>query len=99
MITGAHSTIFSKNPDIDRAFPWDVLKPTNVDSGDGWLIFGLPPSEFAVHPADIDDKHKLYFKCDDVDAFILAMKKHSNETGPVQDEGWGLLSQLTLPGG
>jgi hypothetical protein len=34
MIIGAHSIIYSKNPDADRAFLGDVLKLTNVDVGD-----------------------------------------------------------------
>jgi hypothetical protein len=44
MITGAHSIIYSTNPDADRAFLRDVLKFPNVDVGDGCLIFGLPPA-------------------------------------------------------
>ena len=44
MITGAHSVIFSKNPETDRAFLRDVLKLTSIDVGGGWLIFGLPPA-------------------------------------------------------
>ena len=46
MITGAHSIVYSKNPEADRAFLRDVLELTHVDVGDGWLIFGgghLPP--------------------------------------------------------
>lgn len=43
MIIGAHSIIYSKNPDADRAFLRDVLHLTNVEIGGGWLIFGLPP--------------------------------------------------------
>ena len=49
MITGAHSIIYSRKPDADRAFLRDVLKLPHVDAGDGWLIFGLPPAEVAVH--------------------------------------------------
>ena len=51
MIVGAHSIIYSKNPEADRAFLRDVLKFPSVDVGHGWLIFGLPPSEVAVHPS------------------------------------------------
>lgn len=51
MITGAHVIIYSTNPDADRAFLRDVLTLTNVDVGGGWLIFGLPPAEVAVHPS------------------------------------------------
>ena len=47
----------------------------------------------------IDRFHEFYLMCDDVKAFIAEMKKHSIACSPVQDAGWGLLTQLTLPGG
>jgi hypothetical protein len=99
MITGAHSIIYSKNPEADRAFLRDVLKLPNVDVGDGWLIFGLPPAEVAIHPSDENDQHEFYLMCDDIEAFVAQMKKSGIACGPVDDQGWGLLSQLTLPGG
>ncbi len=37
--------------------------------------------------------------CDDVEAFIAEMEKHGVATGPLQDESWGLITRLTLPGG
>ncbi len=99
MISGAHTIIYSTNPDADRAFLRDVLKLTNVDAGDGWLIFGLPPAEVAVHPSNKNDLHEFYLICDDVEALIAEMETQSIACGPVQDEGWGLLTQITLPGG
>ena len=99
MIVGAHSLIYSKSPDADRAFLRDVLNLPNVDVGDGWLIFGLPPAEVAVHPSDENDVHTFYLMCDDVEALIAEMNKRDVSCGPVQDEGWGLLTQVTLPGG
>ena len=99
MITGAHSIIYSTNPDADRAVLRDVFKLTHVDVGGGWLIFGLPPAEVAVHPSDRNDVHELYMMCDDVEALVAEMKRHNLSCGPVQDQGWGLLTQLTLPGG
>ena len=99
MITGAHSIIYSTNPDADRAFLRDVLALTHVDVGHGWLIFGLPPSEIAVHPADANGAHELYLMCDDVEAFVREMTTHGIACGPVQNQGWGMLTQLTLPGG
>jgi hypothetical protein len=99
VITGAHTIIFSKDAGADRAFFRDVLKLTNVDAGDGWLIFGLPPSEVAVHPADENGAHELYLLCDDVEEFVAEMARQGVATGPVTDEGWGLLTRLTLPGG
>ena len=99
MLIGAHSIIYSTNPDADRAFLRDVLTLPNVDVGEGWLIFGLPPAEVAVHPSDKNDLHEFYLMCDDVAAFVAKMKTHNIAYGPVQDQGWGLLTQLTLPGG
>jgi len=99
MITGAHSIIYTTNPQADRAFFRDVLKLPNVDVGDGWLIFGLPPAEVAVHPSKKNDIHEFYFMCDDIEGFVAEMKVHDLETSPVKNEGWGLLTQVTLPGG
>lgn len=99
MIIGAHFIIYSKDPDADRAFLRDVLKFPNVDVGGGWLIFGLPPSEVAVHPSGQNDVHEFYLMCDDVEAFIADMKKRNVDCGPVHNQGWGILTQVTLPGG
>ena len=70
MIVGAHSIIYSKNPEADRTFLKDGLGLPHVDIGDGWLIFGLPPSEVAVHPAEEDGVHEFYLMCADVAAFV-----------------------------
>jgi hypothetical protein len=99
VINGAHAIIYSTNPEADRAFLRDVLKLPHVDAGHGWLIFGLPPSEVAVHPGEKNDVHALYFMCDDIEAFITAMPSHGIACGQVQNQGWGLVTQLTLPGG
>ena len=99
MIIGAHSIIFSKAPDADRDFLRDVLKLPNVDVGDGWLIFGLPPAEGAVHPSAHNDVHEFYLMCDDVAVLVAEMNRRHVACSPVQNEGWGLLTHLTLPGG
>src|SRR4051812_18841180 len=99
MINGAHAIIYSTNPEADRAFFRDVLGLANVDVGGGWLIFGLPPAELAVHPADADGRHELYLMCDDVQAFIAEMSKRKVACSAVQDLRWGLLTEVTLPGG
>ena len=99
MINGAHTVIYSSDPEADRAFFRDVLELPNVDVGDGWLIFGLPPSEVAVHPADTNDKHELFLMCEDVETFVSTMKDRGIECGQVEDHGWGLLTPLSLPGG
>jgi hypothetical protein len=99
MITGAHSIIYSKNPEADRAFFRDVLKLPNVDVGGGWLIFGLPPSEVAVHPSEKNDVHEFYLMCDDVEGLIAQMKQQNIECSPIHRMDWGSLTQVTLPGG
>ena len=86
MLIGAHSVIYSTNPDADRAFLRDVIKLTNVDAGGGYVIFGLPPSEVAVHQHDKNDVHELYLMCADVEALIEELKSHNVVCGPVQDE-------------
>jgi hypothetical protein len=99
MLIGSHSIIYSKNPEADRAFLRDVLELTHVDVGHGWLIFGLPPSEVAVHPGEKNNVHEFYLMCDDVEAFIAEMKKNKIACGPVHNQGWGMLTEVTLPGG
>jgi hypothetical protein len=99
VITGAHSIIYSKNPEADRAFLRDVLKLSSVDVGHGWLIFGLPPSEVAVHPSDHNDVHEFYLMCTDVEALIGELSGRGVDCSPVQNQGWGLLTRVTLPGG
>lgn len=99
MIIGAHSIIYSKSPELDRAFLRDVLKLPHVDLGGGWLIFGLPPAEVALHPSSKNDVHEFYLMCDDVEALIAEMKKRSIPCDPLQNQVWGLLTRVTLPGG
>lgn len=99
MLTGAHSIIYSTNAEADRAFLRDVLKLTTVGAGHGWLIFGLPPAEVAVHPGDANDVHEFFLMCDDVNAFIAEMAEHQIACAPVRDQGYGLVTELTLPGG
>ena len=99
MIIGSHSVIYSKDAEADRAFLRDVLKFPNVDVGGGWLIFGLPPSEVAVHPAEENNEHEFFLMCDNVDAFIAEMQKQGIECSPVNTPPWGRLTEITLPGG
>jgi hypothetical protein len=99
MISGSHSIIYSKDAEADRAFLRDILGLPHVDVGDGWLIFALPPSEIAIHPAEKNDLHEFFFICDDVEALVESLAEREVEcTAPV-DRGWGILTQVTLPGG
>ena len=99
MIIGAHSILYSKDPDADRALLRDVLGLPHVDVGEGWLIFGLPPAEVAVHPSEENNVHEFYLLCDDVKRFVTEMSRRKISCGPVQNRGWGLITMLSLPGG
>jgi hypothetical protein len=99
VIIGAHAIIYSREPERDRDFLRDVLELPNVDVGHGWLIFGLPPSELAVHPSRKNNVHELYFMCADVRAFAAAMTKRAIRCGPIRSLGWGELTEVNLPGG
>jgi catechol 2,3-dioxygenase-like lactoylglutathione lyase family enzyme len=99
MIIGAHTIIYSSNPDADRAFFRDVLNFPYIDSGEGWLIFALPPAEVGIHSTDVSGKHELYLLCEDIYAFIQDMVAHGVACSPVITQDWGWLTQVTLPGG
>jgi hypothetical protein len=99
MINGAHAIIYSSNADADRAVLRDIFKLPHVDAGRGWLIFGLPPAEIAVHPSERNDLHELYFMCDDIAALVAELQRHDLPCTPIQDQGWGRVTRVTLPGG
>jgi hypothetical protein len=98
MIIGAHIIIQSKNPGADRAFIEKLTFPS-VSMGDGFTIYGLPPAEFAIHESEKNDVHEFYLMCADIETFVKAMAVQDISCGPVQDQGWGLLTQVMLPGG
>jgi catechol 2,3-dioxygenase-like lactoylglutathione lyase family enzyme len=99
MIFGAHVVIYSKDASADRAFLRDVLGFPSVDAGHGWLIFALPPSEVAVHPAEANDGHELYFVCDDLNAEITALGARGVACSEVEEARWGSVTRIQLPGG
>ena len=99
MISGAHIIIFTTDAEADRAFVRDVLGLSAVDAGDGWLIFALPPAEVALHPAGRNDAHELFLLTDDVAAFVATLRDRGVLCTDPADQGWGVLTRLTLPGG
>jgi catechol 2,3-dioxygenase-like lactoylglutathione lyase family enzyme len=99
MIFGAHVIVFSKDAAADRAFLRDVLGFSSVDAGHGWLIFALPPAEVAVHPDAENGRHELYFMCDDLEAEISALENKGVRCSEVQNERWGSITRIRLPGG
>jgi catechol 2,3-dioxygenase-like lactoylglutathione lyase family enzyme len=99
MIFGAHVIVYSKDAAADRAFLSDVLGLSSVDAGHGWLIFALPPAELAVHPAEKDTRHELYFMCHDLKAEISSLAKKGVQCSEVQEARWGSITSIRLPGG
>jgi catechol 2,3-dioxygenase-like lactoylglutathione lyase family enzyme len=99
MITGLHAVLYSSDPERDRAFIRDVLGFPSIDAGEGWLIFAAPPAELAVHPSAVGGKHELYLMCDEVHAEVARLKEEGVRCTGVTDEGWGLLTMISLPGG
>lgn len=100
MILGTHIVIASKDPGADQTFFRDVLGLSSVDAGGGYTIFRLPEGEASVHSTDgVVPHHELYFLVDDINAFADTVCQRHLECSDVQDTGWGLLVEITLPSG
>jgi len=100
LISGAHVLVYSRDAEADRAFFKNVLELDSVDSGGGWLIFALPPSEVAVHPTEEEEGHQLYLLCDDIEATARELeRKRVALKRPFDEQRWGRATDITLPGG
>lgn len=99
MINGAHIVIYSENAEADRAFFRDVLKFSFVDGGHGWLIFAMPAAEAAFHDSEGNDRHELYFMCDDIATTLSELKSKQVQVSEVSQQRWGKLASFALPGG
>ena len=108
MITGSHAIIYAEDPDAARSFLRDVLELPFVDVHGGWLLFKLPPAELGIHPSGqpgqpstgaASGHHELYLMCDDILATVADLSAKGVEfTGPVEDQGFGKLVRLRIPG-
>jgi catechol 2,3-dioxygenase-like lactoylglutathione lyase family enzyme len=108
MINGSHTIIYAEDAELARAFFRDVLQLPHVDVHDGWLIFKLPPAELGIHPQSEDaegnrerhsGRHELFLMCSDVEATVAALEAKGVEfTAPVEDQGFGLITRLRVPG-
>jgi catechol 2,3-dioxygenase-like lactoylglutathione lyase family enzyme len=100
MLIGAHLVLYSADADATRGFLRDVVGLTAVDAGGGWLIFGLPPAELAVHPSDLPGGHELFLMCEDLDAAVAQIEAHDVRVSrPEQQPSWGALATIHAPGG
>lgn len=104
MIRGVHTMFYSSEPEALRAFLRDKLDLPAVDVGEGWLIFDLPEADMGCHPADPGEgapsgTHNISFYCDDIAATVARLQERGVEfTGPVTNQGYGLVTFFKVPG-
>jgi hypothetical protein len=98
-ITGAHVLLYTPEAEALRTTLRDVFGWRDVDAGNGWLIFALPPSELAAHPTDGETRHELSLMCDDVEQTKAELEdKGIPFKGELEDLGFGIGVTLVLPG-
>ncbi len=102
MIRGVHTMFYSSDAEASRAFIRDVLAFSFTDVGDGWLIFDLPEGDMGVHPGAPHGSPgtlNVSFYCDDIETTVAEMSARGAVfSGPVKDEGFGLVTFFDLPG-
>jgi catechol 2,3-dioxygenase-like lactoylglutathione lyase family enzyme len=103
MLIAAHVIAFADDAERARAFFADVLELPCVDSGGGWLIFAMPPTELAVHPGagwgEREGGHRLFLVCDDIERTVAELSDKGVEfTDEITTEEWGLVTTLNVPG-
>jgi hypothetical protein len=102
-IIGIHALLYTSEPEKVRAILRDVFKFSFVEVHDGWLIFGLPPAELGIHPAEAPHgqagTHAISFMCDDITATVQELRgKGVTILGEPKDQGWGVTAMMALPG-
>ena len=96
---------YSSRAEELRKFLKEKLGFPARDIGDGWLIFDLPEADMGVHPSDEQDgapsgTHNISFYCDDIHSTVKELKSRGVEfAGEVEDHGYGLVTQMKVPGG
>jgi len=104
MITAVHSLVYADDAPAARDFFRDVLGWPSVDTGGGWLIFRTGPSELAAHPTSGEgwstpQHHEISLMCDNLEATMAELAdRGATFSGGVQDQGWGLVTTLEVPG-
>ena len=99
LIIGSHVIIYTRDAEADRSFFRDILRMPAVDAGEGWLIFALPPSEVAFHPADRNNSHALYLMSDDLVGDIRELEGRGARCDKTSEQTWGITTEIHLPGG
>jgi len=89
----------SANANADRAFFREALALHAIDAGGGRLVFAVPSTELSIHPGDGSGPTGFSLTVADVATFAADMARRGVGVTPVKDEGWGLATHVTLPGG
>jgi hypothetical protein len=97
VVFGAHLVLYSQDAEADRRFQAESLGLDSVDAGHGWLIFAMPPSEVAVHPAETAGAG-LYLMCDDLAAEMAALAARGVACSAIEEARWGSTTKIALPG-
>ena len=58
----------------------------------------MPPLEVAFHGSERNEQHELYLMCDDIAATLKDLKSKNVKVSDVNEQRWGKLATLTLPG-
>jgi catechol 2,3-dioxygenase-like lactoylglutathione lyase family enzyme len=94
--------LFADDAEAARAFFRDVLGLDNVDAGEGWLIFALPPAELGIHPVGrpthASGRIELWLMCHDLAATMNELEGKGVRFGEVSDEGFGSHARFEVPG-
>jgi catechol 2,3-dioxygenase-like lactoylglutathione lyase family enzyme len=103
VIRGVHTMFYSSKADDLRAFLRDKLGFRATDVGDGWLIFAVPEADMGCHPVDdgsaASGTHDISFYCDDIETTVAELRARGVEfTGPVENRGYGLVTEMVMPG-
>lgn len=106
MIRGVHAMFYSSDAEATRAFIRDKLRLPHSDVGDGWLIFDLSEGDVGVHPVDTGGgpppagTHDVSFYCDEIEETVAELRARGVEfTDPITDQGYGLVTHFSMPGG
>ena len=102
MITGINGLFFTNEPEATREVLTEILEFDHHDAGDGWIVFDVPEASLGAHPLDEDVEpfHEMSFKCEDIEDTVHTIKEAGVEvTSPIEDKGFGMVTQIELPGG
>jgi hypothetical protein len=109
MFLGVHLLLESRDPEADRAFFRGALAIAAIDSGQGWLIFALPPAEMGIHPADAPNatahagqqlaSATVHLMCRNLAEMLDRLKARGVAHSEPREAEWGIATSIGLPGG